>query len=664
MANVKLGIGLQNQMSKELDKIARQLSRVQTDLDKAQTAGDRLGNVRLSTVTRGLGNAQKNVDSLKGKVNELNQEVTKAEKGFGGWSKGIIVANQAIGLISSIGRGVGSILKVSDTYMQTNARIGLINDGLKTSKQLQDDIYQSAKRSRSSYADMADSVSKMGLLAPEAFKNNQELIKFNELLNKSGKISGADPAQTAGAVRQLTQGLSAGALRGDEYISVSENLPMVKNAIAKYLNVSNGGLRELASQGKITADIIKEAMFEAGDDIEAMFKAMPVTFADSATAFKDILHKNLGDVGARILPQIQEFMIQLTTLLNTAEVQNFLTGIGLMIIYIGEGLMWLIQVLSQVFNFVVNNWPTISAILMMIAMVYLPTLIKTLAIAGITSLKAGLLMFKSWVIGLGPIMWVIMAIIAVLGILKLLGVSFEKIFGFIGGVVGVTVAIIMNIFIGLYNGIATIINGIAYGFEVMGWGIRTAITAVVNFVLDQVLKVARIIDKVFGSDLSSKVKNMQGNMKKWAGDMPEFKEVVKTAEYVSLEDAWKKGSDIGGKIGKGADDLVGKAQNLFKGLGAIPNEDSLVNNGSVPVSVEGGKLDSAGKVDVSEEDLKMLKDIATKEFMLKYKQVSPTMNVSFGDVKETADVNIIKKMIEKMTEEELANMYLEEVTVE
>lgn len=617
----------------------------------------------------------KMVDKASKPINMVEQAVKKVDNAmddvnqgsakqpgtgfFGGLSGQIITLNQAIDLAQKGMRALKGMANFADSIIMDKARLDLMNDGLQTTAELQDLIYDSAKRARGSLGDMTGMISKLGLMAGDAFGSSKELVGFTELLQKSFTISGADSTMIESAMYNLTQAMSMGYLQGNDYKAIASNAPMLLDAIAKKMDVTKGELKDLGSQGKITADIVKAALFDSASDINDKFAEMPMTFEQAGTMVKNAWRNTMRDVTEKI-----------SEAFNSEKFQNFLriviSGIEQLGSIIGPVISTIMNMISSLTDFIVDNWGIISNILIILGILMLPgiisaiwTMISAWVIAGAKALLAGIKMFVAAMMALGPIGLIIVVILAVIAILKMLGVSFEKIFSFIGGVVGVTIAVIMNIFIGLYNAIVTIINGIAYGFEMMGWGIRTGITAVVNFVLDQVLKVAKILDKVFGSDLSSKVKDMQSNMKKWAGDMPEWKEVIETQDYVDLTAAWDKGSDIGGKLGKGLDDGIGKLGNMFSGLGSFGdsdfNFDDVYNNGSLDTNVTGGKLD---EVNISDEDLKMLKDIATKEYMVNYKRITPNINIEFGDVRETADVNDIMNSVRKAMEEELAELYV------
>jgi tape measure domain-containing protein len=175
-------------------------------------------------------------------------------------------------------RGLGQLAGLSDAMSQTEARLDRMNDGLQTTAQLQDMIAQSALRSRGIYADTADFVAKLGTLAPEAFSSNGELIAFAEQINKQMVLSGTSAAGAQGAMLQLTQALSSGVLRGEELNSVLEQTPMIAQTIAGYMGVTTGQLRELASEGAITAEVVKNAMLDAAEETDAAFARMPLTW--------------------------------------------------------------------------------------------------------------------------------------------------------------------------------------------------------------------------------------------------------------------------------------------------------------------------------------------------------------------------------------------------
>lgn len=194
---------------------------------------------------------------------------------------------------------ITAVTQISDEYAAMSSRIKLINDGLQSNKELMDAIHDSANRSRMSYQDTAAVVGKLGILAKDAFGSNQEMIFFAEQMNKQFKIGGASIQEQTAAMYQLTQAMASGRLQGDEFRSILENAPMLAQAIATEMGTSIAGLRELSSEGAITADIIKNAMISSAEETNAKFAEMPMTFAemwqvlqnDALQAFQPVLEQ-------------------------------------------------------------------------------------------------------------------------------------------------------------------------------------------------------------------------------------------------------------------------------------------------------------------------------------------------------------------------------------
>ena len=174
---------------------------------------------------------------------------------------------------------VQKLVETSDQMTQINARLQLMTGSAEAAAAAQDKIYQAAQRSRGAYMDMADMVAQLGTLAPDAFTDTDELIAFAEQLQKQMAISGASGQSAQAAMVQLTQALASGTLRGDELNSVLEQTPMIAKTIADYMGVSTGQMREMASEGAITADVVKNAMLSAAAETDAAYEQMPLTWS-------------------------------------------------------------------------------------------------------------------------------------------------------------------------------------------------------------------------------------------------------------------------------------------------------------------------------------------------------------------------------------------------
>lgn len=176
-------------------------------------------------------------------------------------------------------QGLKKAVDLSDSLVSMRARLDRMNDGLQTTQELETMIYQSAQRSRGSFTDTMDLVSQLGTMAGDAFSSSKEIVQFAEQLNKQLALSGASGQSAQAAILQLEQGLASGVLRGDELNSVMEQAPALAKSIADYMQVSVGQLREMGSKGQITADIVKNALFAAAKDTNAEFEKTPMTWA-------------------------------------------------------------------------------------------------------------------------------------------------------------------------------------------------------------------------------------------------------------------------------------------------------------------------------------------------------------------------------------------------
>lgn len=263
--NVKI-VGSSNSAEQALDRVAKK-----AEQSLGKSISDSLDNVKAK--------AQKVFGvEIPGLMN-----AAKSGAAFAGAAIGIEAAGRALKDMAV------SAIKTTDQLTQLRARINLINDGTQSTAEIMDKVYQAANRSRGSYLDMADSVAKLNMLAKDAFSSNDEAIYFVEQLNKQFKIAGASVEETSSAMYQLTQAMAAGKLQGDEFHSIMENAPMLAQAIASEMGMTVGQLKEMSSQGLITADIIKNALFNSAEETNAKFAEIPLTFQDIGTQLQNDL---------------------------------------------------------------------------------------------------------------------------------------------------------------------------------------------------------------------------------------------------------------------------------------------------------------------------------------------------------------------------------------
>lgn len=280
--------------------------RISADSSEATAAVNKVANTISSELPKSIAEASNRVAKEAAGIRaEIKSIVSQMNKGL-----------QFAGAVTGIGFVADKIKDVAVAATQTadeltsiRSRINLINDGSQTTAQIMEKVYDAAQRSRGSYTDMADSVAKLNMLAKDAFSSNDEAIAFVEQLNKQFKISGASVQEASAAMYQLTQAMAAGKLQGDEFHSIMENAPLLAQSIANEMGLTVGQLKEMSSQGLITSDIIKEALFNSAEETNAKFAEIPMTFAEVGQSIQNELIQAFQPVLEQIsaIPQSGEF---------------------------------------------------------------------------------------------------------------------------------------------------------------------------------------------------------------------------------------------------------------------------------------------------------------------------------------------------------------------
>lgn len=199
-------------------------------------------------------------------------------------------------LLKSTISEIGRVTDIGDALMLNAARLNIINDGLRTQDQLSRDIYDSAQRSRADYLATSQVIGRMGILAGHAFANNNELIAFTELVNKAFLVGGSTPQEQKAAMYQLTQAMASGRLQGDEMRTIRESAPLIKKAIQNYMGLDDAAFKEAQKNGEITAEVIKNAVFQKATEIENKFNELPITFGQAMTMAGNSLLIGMNEV--------------------------------------------------------------------------------------------------------------------------------------------------------------------------------------------------------------------------------------------------------------------------------------------------------------------------------------------------------------------------------
>ena len=345
MATIQNSIVLNDRMTQTFTAINRA---IESTINAISTLGGKTVNINtanLISARQQLAIAENEMQNMVGTSQQLNNNLSTTN-GIVGEIVGKL--KTAFGLAAVV-MATKKTIELSDQNAQITARLNLVSDA---PEQLKKEIYQSANDARVAYTDSMNQVAKLGLLAKDSFNNTNEIVRFTNLMNKAFKVSGTGAQEATSAMYQLTQAMAAGKLQGDEFRSVMENAPMVAQAIAKYMNVPLGQLKELGAKGQITADIIKNALFNAGDEINEKFKTLPLTWQDVWVQAKNFAIRQLDGVLQKVNQVANSKAFQ--SFVNSAKIAFF----GLKTV--AEGVF---NGIAAAGKFIADNWTAISPII-------------------------------------------------------------------------------------------------------------------------------------------------------------------------------------------------------------------------------------------------------------------------------------------------------------
>lgn len=474
-------------------------------------------------------------------------------------------------------QGLKKAVDLSDSLVSMRARLDRMNDGLQTTQELETMIYQSAQRSRGSFTDTMGLVSQLGTMAGDAFSSSKEIVQFAEQLNKQLALSGASGSSAQAAILQLEQGLASGVLRGDELNSVMEQAPALAKSIADYMQVSVGQLREMGSQGQITADIVKNALFAAAKDTNAEFEKTPMTWAQVWTVASNTAVRALDP---------------LLTAINW--VANNLNVAIPLVVSLGSAFGVLL---------IAANWTNILA-----------TATKTAA-----SMQA----FYNAVMAANPVALTAAAVLVLVAALyggvaafnKLTGSSISAT-GIITGAFTTMGAFILNgTLVPLHNGFAAFVNFLGNAFNDPITAIDVLFYDMSITILKYVQNVAQglegLINMIPGVEvnMTSGIDKLIGKLeygRNWTIKQNGYKEYIKPWENFDLGKAYNAGHDWGANLGKSG--LMGTGTGELEIPQAADVKDLLGN-----IDKNTGKI--AKTVDLSDEQIKMLVDVAERKYV-------------------------------------------------
>lgn len=645
------------------------------------------------------------IDKIISKTNEATDKLLKASGSIDEFSEGLRNAGTSANSASS---GLGKFISISDlvqgaikgmnlidNFTNTGSRLNLINDGLQTQAELQEKLFQAANRSKGAYGDMANAVSNLQMLDSDTFTSNDEAIAFTELMQKSLKVGGVSGTEQSDTLLQLSQAIASGSLQGDEFSSISEKAPLILEAVSQFTGKSRDELMELASDGAITADIIKNSLFEMSDDINNKFENVPNTFSD--------IWNKIGNGATAVFANV---MTNATKMINTDNFNTFVNGLILGFYFIAQVAGFVLDVISGIANAFIDNWGIISPIIMGIVaslLIYNSTALisfwnsikdigakiaQTVAYwqfhAAIFSATLAQDGFNA-ALSLCPITWIIIAVIALIALFyaligvinKVAGTSISAT-GIIVGVIAFACAVIWNIGIGLFNAliqavwtifcepfigiIEWILNAANGGFNSFGGAVANLIGQIISWFLSLGKIVTKIIDAIFNTDWTAGLSSLQDSVLAWGKNDSSITiehNAPTVGSRIDYGNAYNSGYDWGSNISDkfSMDSILGDIPGLGEGSEFNMSDFGISDfgTGSNPLSVQGAGKNGSIDVNMADEDLKYLRDIAEREYINKFssKTLAPQISVQFGDIRETADVDQVSKRITKILKEEI-----------
>lgn len=624
-------------------------------------------------------------------VQSMEEVTSGTEKASASLKRTDAMVNRASSSIGKLAGKIGNLgnltktMNLADSYMNMNAKLSLVTDGLEEQKALQQDIFAAAHRAGGNYGEMAAASARM--MEGGVFGNGKEAVGFTELLAKSVKLSGGGQAQQRAVLSQMTEAMTSGGLESSDFSSILQDVPAVADAIADYMGVSTGELERFASQGILTSDIVKNAMFYAADEINGRFNQLPMTFGDACSRIKNVGMSAFGGV-------FEKLNQGLNSISGHQAMHVLLSGIYTAANFIGV----LVDSVVWFGNAIAENWgmalPMVTALIGAFMAYNVALGITNVALA-VQTVKEGIrnvvlamsakgaFLAKREQYGFNaallacPLTWVAAGLMLIVGGLYLGVAAFNKFTGssvsatgLIVGAVFAAGALIGNLFIGIYNLLMGILMDgtnlfisfcefLVNVFHNPVFAVKNLFADLALFVLGVMESLASVIDTVFGSDLS-------GAVGVWADKVNGFKQDIaneKTETFeradkssvlldrIGYDDAFQKGYNIGS-------DAADSVASLFDRdiFGSEPFEfdpSPYASGGDDPMTVKGAGQGGAVKVE-NEDDIEWMRRLAERDYVARISQntLAPNIRVEFtGPITKEADVDgVAAHMAEQLKE--------------
>lgn len=578
-------------------------------------------------------------DRMTQNQDEFTQSVRRSESRMNKLGSAAIAVNQGLELMQRIGNGINGFMTYSDEAMMINSRIGMMNDGLMKHHELQKKILQMANDTRSGYAETVDLMSKLTMSG--AFDSTAHVMDMTESINKAIRIGGGTDEMNKSAMLQLSQALGSGVLQGDELRSLSENAPYMMKVLADGLGVARGELKQMGADSELTTDVVIKAFENQRDVINSTFENIPRTWGDVTTklgnSWTNFMQRLANDQGTGVLnPLINQFYA-FAEWLDTPQGMSFLLTIATVIEWITNGLVFMGNVVGTVASLFIENWDFISMMLLGVSAVLAGILIPKLW-AMVPPLIA---QASAWIVMNYPLLMVIGSVILFMTMLHSMGITTEQI-------IGTVIGIFFGLYAFLYNLVADIWNLFAVFGEFLGNFCNDPLAATVRLFIgfaDTVLgileSIANAMDALFGSSMADTLAGWRSNMQSWADDtFGEQAVTIERMEKLDVADNFNKGYDFGVDLSNGATQIFEELTTSMNSMG-----------------FEGGYIDSVGSiedtVDVSNEDLEIMRELAEMESIQNFVTLTPKVNIKTGPVSKDVDIDEIVRRIEKSIEEEM-----------